>query len=275
MAEKREETPLEIVTESSTALAIPASDSLARRVDIDAAISTAKAYPRNLVLFQSASMQMATYSVEMAEKCFYVLKRKDKAGNQVLIEGPSVRLAEIIAHNWGNCRFGSRDMGEDEKYVLAEGAFHDLENNVTVTVVVKRRILTSDGRRYGSDMIAQTAAAAGAIARRNAITSGIPRPTWQKFYEAARLTARGSDADVSRRVAAAVAEFAKVGVPEEAILKTLGVRTLADVDTDRLVELRGIYTAIGEGTTTLAEAFGLSGSGIRTARELPKRKAKK
>jgi hypothetical protein len=235
----------------SQAIEVQSSDTLAiSKAEIDLQISTAKNYPRSLAQFQKSAMEMVTYSREAAEKMYYKLPRGGK-----IIEGPSVRLAEIIGQNWRNCRIGARVLGHDDKTVTSQGVFHDLETNVAISFEIKRRITRKDGSRYDDDMISVTGAAAAGIAFRNAVLKGIPKIFWQPLYEKALETARGDDKDIAPRRKAAIAEFEKMGVPEAALLKTLGVTGISKIGPDELLTLRGIYNAIREGTTTAAEAF--------------------
>ena len=49
--------------------------------------------------------------------------------------------------------------------------------------------------------------------------------------------------------------FSKIGVDEQRILDYLSVSKVDEIDTDMVVELRGLATAIKEGTTTVQETF--------------------
>jgi hypothetical protein len=250
MSTKR--TVLDQVTPSDALMVeVQSSDTLAiSKAEIDLQIATAKNYPRSLAQFQKSAMEMVTYSREAAEKMYYKLPRAGK-----IIEGPSVRLAEIIGQNWRNCRIGARVLGNDDKTVTSQGVFHDLETNVAISFEIKRRITRKDGTRYDDDMISVTGAAAAAIAFRNAVLKGIPKVFWQPLYDKALETARGDDKDLAPRRKAAIAEFEKMGVPEAALLKTLGVTGISKIGADELLTLRGIYNAIKEGTTTAIEVF--------------------
>jgi len=231
------------------------------KTEIDLQISTAKSYPRSLAQFQQASTEMVTYSREAAEKLHYSLPRGGK-----MIEGPSVRFAEIIGQNWRNCRIGARVLGNDDKTVTSQGVFHDLETNVAISFEIKRRITRKDGSRYDDDMITMTGAAAAGIAFRNAVLKGIPKMFWQPLYDKALDTARGDDKDIAPRRKAALEYFAKMKVPEAAVLKTLGVTGISKIGPNELLTLNGIKNAIREGTTTPQEAFELGG--IQPTREV-------
>ena len=63
---------------------------------------------------------MATIDAEVAGSCFYKLSRGGKT-----IEGPSVRLAEIVASAWGNLKFGARIIDEPSVHDYGEDYWTD------------------------------------------------------------------------------------------------------------------------------------------------------
>lgn len=186
---------------------------------------------------------------------FYVLPRKDKSGQNKNIEGPSVRLAEIVASSWGNLRVQAVTIDIGEKSVTVRGMAHDLEKNFAASADVERRITTRDGRRYSDDMIMQTTNAAASIAIRNAIFKVVPFAYVKEIYEKAKRVAVGDAKTLESRRTAAFESFAKMGVREDRILARLEKRTVADVGLEDLVVLRGIFTAIRDNETTIDDAF--------------------
>jgi hypothetical protein len=225
------------------------------QVEIDTQIATAKQYPRDLALFKSRSLEMVTLSPEQAESCFYQLSRKQKDGTKKIIEGPSIRLAEIVMANWGNLRVGAKVLDEGSEFILVEAACHDLETNNAISVQVKRRITNSDGKRYGADMIQTTTAAAIALGMRNAIFKIIPNVFTQHFLEIAKKTAQGPQDKFQDRVAKAIKYFADLGISEDKILEKLGIKKKTQISGDHLTTLQGIATAIKDGQTTLEAEF--------------------
>lgn len=241
----------------------PPDNSLAvarSRVELDGQIATARAYPRSLKKFLNDSMSMATLSMAVAEECFYALPRKERdpaTGKKVtkMIEGPSVRLAEIVASAWGNARFGARVISEEAEFVIAQGVFHDLEKNTQITMEVRRRITTRDGRRYGADMIATTGNAACSIAMRNAVFRGVPKALWNDVYIASRTVAAGDAKTLASRRSEMFQWFLKRGATREGILETMGVKGEEEIGLEELATLKGIAAALRDGETTVEEAF--------------------
>lgn len=223
--------------------------------EIDVQISTAKRFPRSMKKFEAKAMELATKDPETAASCFYVLKRKDRDGGEKFIEGPSVRLAEIIGSSWGNLRYGARIVDVGERFVVAQGVCHDLETNVCMSHETQRRITTKSGARYGDDMIQMTCNAACAIALREAILKVVPRSLIKGVYDAAKQTAVGKAMSMDQRRAAIIEYFSKMGVGQDRVLAAAGVAGIGDLDLDAVTMLRGLATAIKDGETTIDEAF--------------------
>jgi len=213
-------------------------------------VSTAKQYPRELPKVLNQIATYATMDTETASECFYVLRRNGDA-----IEGLSVRMAEIIAGAWGNLRVQTRIIGNDGKTITAQGICHDLETNVAVSVEVKRRITDSKGRTYSEDMQVVTGNAASAIAFRNAVLKVVPKAVTKKVIEEVKQVALGQAIDLETGRQNCLANFAKVGVTDKMIFDLFDISKIEEIDKNRLFELKGLWNAIKEGTTTVQEAF--------------------
>lgn len=227
---------------------------LLNQSEINQQISTARRFPRSLKRFADEAMQMVTLNEQIAQECIYALPRKEK-GQLKTIEGPSARFAEIIVSAWGNSRAGARVISDHGEFVTAQGVFHDLERNVAITYEVQRRITTSGGQRFSTDMIGVTANAACSIALRNAILKGVPKAFWSMMYDAARKTVMGDVKTLVNRRSTAVAEFLRYGITEAQLCDKLGVAGMADVGLDHLLTLRGLLTALKEGDTSPEDMF--------------------
>lgn len=223
--------------------------------EIDTQIATARRFPRSIAKFQKEVQAMACLNADVAADCMYALPRKDKSGQTKTIEGPSARFAEIVISAWGNSRAGARVISEDGDFVVAMGAFHDLERNVAIQFEVRRRITDRNGRRFSADMIAVTGNAAASIALRNAVFKGVPKAYWQPAMEEARKVAIGDQKTLANRRLGMLAHFQKLGVTDAQVFETLGVGGIADINLDHLATLRGIATAIKEGDTSAESAF--------------------
>lgn len=222
--------------------------------EINQQIATAKRYPRSIKEFVREATEMVSMNQTVAQECMYSLKR-GSGGDSKVIEGPSARMAEIVASAWGNCRAGARVISEDDRFVTAQGAFIDLQRNVAITYEVKRRITDRQGRKYSDDMIGVTANAACSIALRNAVFKGVPKAFWQEIYRVARQTAIGDAKTLGTRRSDMLAAFAKMGVEKEKVFAYLEVKGIEDVSLDHLGLMLGVFQAIRDGETTIDETF--------------------
>lgn len=247
--EENQSTEIEIIPPS----ALEAQE----RAQCDIAIATAHRFPRHdLSVIKKKMISFATLDEETAEGCFYVLKRKGQDGEKE-IRGPSVRLAEIAVACYGNLRSGARVIGDDGKMITAQAVCHDLENNVQVSIEVKRRVTNKRGERYSDDMIVTTGNAACSIALRNAVFKVIPLALIRPVYDAARATAIGDVKTLASRREKAIETFYKMGVSKERVLAVVSKATVEDIDLSALETLLGIHTALKDGDTNVDEAFPL------------------
>lgn len=224
------------------------------RSEIDIQIATAKQYPRDLNTVLNKIATYATMDRETAEDCFYVLRRKDANGNDNTIEGLSIRMAEIIAGAWGNLRVQTRIIGNDGRKITAQAVCHDLETNFAVCKTVDRRITTKT-KTYSDDMQVVTGNAAASIAFRNAVLAVIPKAVTKRVINEVKKVALGQAIDVETSRKNCLANFAKAGVTEAMICQYLGIKAIAEIDKEKLFELRATWNAIKEGTTTVQETF--------------------
>lgn len=237
------ETFSETIDSTSALMALNSSE-------IDTQIATAKRYPRSLKRFLNEALEMVTLSEDIAGECIYALPRGGKS-----IEGPSARFAEIVVSAWGNCRAGTRVVGEDDRFVTSQGVFIDLQRNTAITCEVKRRITDKYGNKFKDDMIGVTSNAASSIALRNAVLKGVPKAFWRKLYDEARRVAIGDVKTLATRRAAMIDAFGKMGVTPEVIFTKLEIGGEPDITLDHLATLRGMFTALKEGDSTIEQLF--------------------
>jgi hypothetical protein len=127
--------------------------------EIDIQIATAKNYPRNIKQALAKAMELISMNENVAASCCYALPRREKVlingkfeFQNKAIEGPSVRLAEIICSVYGNLRSGARIISKEASSITAQGICHDLESNNCISVEVKRRIIDRAGKAFNEDL---------------------------------------------------------------------------------------------------------------------------
>jgi hypothetical protein len=172
------------------------------------------------------------------------------------IEGPSVRLAEIVANSWGNLRVMSRIIDEQEKHVVAQGIAIDLEKNVAYSTEVRRGIYSNKtNRRYSADMINTTMNAACAIASRNAVFKAVPMAYVKTIQDAAKRIAIGNAQTIEQRRELMLKKFSDIGVKSEQVFSYIGKGGKSDITLQDIENLIGVYAAIDGGDATIEEVF--------------------
>jgi hypothetical protein len=236
----------------------PATLELLERAQIDVQIATAKKWGRPELPKIREKIQSFATDEETAERCFYTLKRFDAATKETkLIQGPSVRLAEIAVVCYRNIWAGARTTDNDGRKVTSQGVCWDLENNVRIFSEDIRRIIHKDGRPYSEDMQIMAAKACNAIARRNAIFQVIPMALIAPVYEECKRVAVGDASTMQVKRDKIFKRFYSMGVEQDQILRVLGKESLESVDLEDLGNLIGLGTAIRDHEISIEEAFAL------------------
>ena len=219
--------------------------------EIDQQIATAHKFPRNVKQSLENMKVLALMDEETAADCFYHLERQG-----TIIEGPSIRLAEIAATCWGNLRFATRVVANDGRMVTVEAVAHDLESNVASCQQQVRSIVTKYGKTYSPDMQVMTINAASSVARRNAIYNVVPKAYINKLVEMCKEYVKGAAKnDLRDRVQKVVKAFAKYGVTAEMICEKMKISNVGEITSDMLVSLVGIGNALKDGAINVQDEF--------------------
>ncbi len=226
--------------------------------EIDSQIATAKQYPRDIAKFKEKMMSMANLDQETAEGCYYAVPR---AGG--VIDGPSVRLAEIAVSCWGNCAAEAEVLNDDGIFIHAVGRCRDLENNVSISVKIQRKITNKYNKRFTDDMIAVTANAACSIALRNAIFKIVPGAYIKPVFLRCKKTAVGEMRSLAVKRVEVCNKLKQFGVTEDRVLNLLGRSSIEDITFDDIANLIGIGSAIKDGELSVEEAFPLDFKGTQ------------
>ena len=240
-----------------TNLEIIQPDAMAQlqRAETETAVDIAKRYPRDLAKAKKTLLFMGTVDEDTAKSCFY---KKPVDNKGTLVEGPSIRMAEIAVNCYGNIRYGSRVIEESEKWVKVQGVCFDLENNLSYAADVQRSIWSeSYNKRYSQNLIQTTIKAAAAIAVRDAVFKIVALGMFSSELKQikAKATGRGSDIPLPKRIENAFAYFKKIGVDEKKIFERLEVRDKTEITEDHLETLVGLKTGIEDKEFTIEEAF--------------------
>jgi hypothetical protein len=222
-------------------------------------IQTARENPRQLAKFQKTIFELAK-SPRFAEVASYVLPRGEKK-----ITGPSIRFAEALVQEWGNCQWIAQEVGRSDTHVIVAGIFFDFEKNIVNGATVSRPIIYSQGKfkgqRYSEDMVSTTVAAAGAIAKRNAVLKGgIPQAHWEAAYTQAQLTLthEANNPALRKQVGEKIeAYIGSMGYdPADVLRRLYGVAGWGYLSAEQFTELRQLANSVRAGETSPDEAFG-------------------
>lgn len=218
--------------------------------EVEAQLDAAHKYPRSIKRFLSEAITLATFNREIAASCMYAAPRSGK-----VIEGPSVRLAEICISAYGNLHVGARVVGAEDKEVVSQGVCWDLEKNNRITIEKRRKITDKKGNRFNDDMINVTGNAAASIALRDAAFRVIPRTYVNAVYDAARKVAVGEASTLAARRDEIVNKLVKMGAMPDRILARIGKPSFDDVGLAELQILIGFGTAIHSGAEKVDDIF--------------------
>ena len=218
--------------------------------EIDTQVATAKKWPRDIAVFTQQATQMATVDERTASECLYTFRRGDKN-----INGPSIRLAEIVLSCFKNVRSGTRIIGIDKDHVTAQGAVLDVENNAHFSTEVLRSIRGRSGARYSNDMIMVTAMAAQSIALRNSVFRAVPQGIVAPIIASIKQVIAGDASSLGERRVAALKYLEGRGVPPERVFARLGREGVESITLNDLVVLKGILTHVNENSASLQEEF--------------------
>lgn len=224
---------------------------------LDVQIMTAKRFPRSVVQFKKECEALATIDQETAASMYYRLKRRSGGDGDKNIEGPSVRLAEIVANTWTNLHVVARqlDVTKADRVARSQSVAWDLERNVRVGVEVSRRIIDKKGNQYSEDMIGVTQAAALSVAFRNSVFKVVPFAYVKDIFDKCKEVSVGKGLTMTQRKEIAIKAYAVHKISEAQLLEYLEKGGWDDVTVDDFIELRGLLTAIKDGDTTAKEAF--------------------
>lgn len=232
--------------------------------EIQAAVLMAKQAPRN----ESQSYLNIIDSCKrpsMAETALYAYPRGGS-----LIEGPSIRLAEVLARSWGNCRVGITIQSQDSEKTEARAYAYDLQTNYMIdqdfTVPHKRTTKKGTKRLTDERDIRELVANIGSRHLRGCILRLIPSDVVEDAVEQVKKTLVSSDVPIKEQVKKMVRAFDEIGVKVEHLEKRLG-HNLDAIIPQEIVTLKGIYKSIKDGMADREQFFDIQSKQAETSKE--------
>lgn len=223
--------------------------------EVQAALVIAKNFPRDINLAYQRVMD-ACKRPFLAQKAMYSYPR---AGTT--ITGPSIRLAEVLAQNYGNLDFGVRELERKEGLSIVESYCWDMETNTrqTKTFEISHELKLKNGSIKKLDDprdIYEIVANNGARRLRACILGIIPIDIVDAAVQQVKLTLTKGDGkplvDRARALAGALKEH--FGVTLE-MIETKFETKLDLVTGDQFVELIGIFNALKDKQANKSDFF--------------------
>jgi hypothetical protein len=222
--------------------------------EVQAAMVIAKKFPRDEI-DSINRIARACQRPKLAEKAMYEYPR----GGQK-VTGPSIRLAEAIAQNWGNIDFGFIELGQQngESQVMAYA--WDLETNTRQTKVfsVKHIRATKKGDYALTDPrdIYELIANQAARRVRSCILGVVPGDVIEDAVEECKKTLKGANkTPLIDRIRKGVKLFEdNYSVSQEMLEKFIGCKAESFSEND-MIRLNGVYTSLKDGMSKREDWF--------------------
>ena len=249
---KNDQSPFQSPVPSSEGAMVPIEQHRAIS-ETQAAVIVAKKFPRDEHQAYTKIMKACERS-SLAKEAEYAYPR----GGQ-MVTGPSIRLAEVIAQNWGNLNFGIRELSQDNGESELESFCWDLESNVKQSKIFKvpHKRKAQGGFKSLSDPrdVYEHVANMGARRLRACILGIIPRDITEAAQEKCDETLKKGDGKpLEDRIRTMLSKFEEQGVTKEMIEERLQHQTTAIVER-QIVDLTKIFISIRDGMSKREDWF--------------------
>lgn len=231
--------------------------------EVQGQILMAKQFPRDQILARNNILE-GCKRIRLAETALYSYPR---GGTQ--ITGPSIRLAEMIAQNWGNLDYGIIELEQTESVGKKHGSSvvmayaRDIQTNTrqqVVFTVPHARYSRAKGLTFLTDPrdIYEMIANQGARRLRKCILGVIPGDIVEEAVDACNKTLLGNNTEpLINRITKMVSYFAELGVTQEMIEKRIGHKMEATLPIE-IVGLGKIFKSLQDGMSKIEDWFDIN-----------------
>lgn len=217
-----------------------------------ASMQMAKMCPRDIVAARDRILNACTRP-KLAVTACYTYARGDTE-----VTGPSIRLAEMLAQNWGNMTFGIRELEQRNGESTCEAFAWDMETNARQTKVFQVRHIrhTRQGDKALTDPrdIYELVANNGARRLRACILGVIPGDIVEEAVQACDLTLKTKLEVTPERIKTLTEKFAEYKVTTEQIEKRIQCRIQA-MKPAQMASLGKIYNSLKDGMSKPEDWF--------------------
>lgn len=224
--------------------------------EVQAAMVVAKRFPRDEIESYNRILR-ACQRKSLAEQSMYEYPR----GGQK-VTGPSIRLAEALAQNWGNLDYGIIELEQKDGESQVMAYAWDLETNTRQTKIfsVPHIRTTKKGNKTLTDPrdIYEMVANQGARRLRACILGVIPGDVIDSAIEQCEATLKSNNTEpLIDRVRKMVKAFEdKFSVSKEMIEEFLGCKSEAFSEND-FIRLRKVYGSLKDGMSKREDYFNI------------------
>lgn len=220
--------------------------------EVQSAIVLAKKFPRNQIEAMDRIM-VACQRPGLAEQALYTYSR---GGSE--ISGPSIRMAEALAQNWGNIQYGVKELEQRNGESTIEAFCWDVETNTRQVKVfqVKHERFTKKGSYKLEDPRDVYEAVANNAARRlrACILGIIPGDVIEAAQAQCEQTLKAKADTSPEALKKLVDAFSAFKITKEQIEKRIQ-RRLDTITPAQLISLRKIYNSLKDGMSGAADWF--------------------
>lgn len=221
---------------------------------VRASLVIAKQFPRDEIEAEQRILR-SCQRYSLAKVSIYKYPR----GNQS-ISGPSIRLAEEVARNWGNLDAAVRELEQRDGESLVEAYCHDLETNFRKSYqwTVKHEIATKNGTKKLTDPrdIYEKIANEGARRLRACILAVIPADITEKAVKQCQKTLEIGDKAIPLidRIRNMVTAFNELSVTKEMLESRLD-HPIENMTAAQLVDFLSIFTSLKDNQSKREDWF--------------------
>jgi len=242
----------QITQPQTQAMSTVQSDSQRAIAEVQAALVIAKQFPRNPIEAYDRVMN-ACQRPGLAQSAVYSYARGGSS-----VTGPSIRLAEMLAQNWGNIQYGIRELSSENGESTVEAFAWDVETNTRQTKVfqVPHMRYTRNGSKKLTDPrdIYELVANNGARRLRACILGVIPGDVVDAAVDQCEKTIHANADTSPEGVQKLVKAFEQFGVTKDDIEGFIQ-RRLDAITPANVVSLRKIFTSLRDGMSSAKDWF--------------------
>ncbi|MCL4305094.1 hypothetical protein KJZ99_04220 [bacterium] len=232
--------------------AVAKTDQQRAVAEVQAAMIIARMNPRDPVAALDRILN-ACQRKKLAETALYTYAR---GGSD--ITGPSIRLAEVLAQNWGNIQFGIRELDQRNGESTVQAYAWDVETNsrseVTFQVPHIRHTKKGSYKLEDPRDIYEMVANVGARRLRARILAIIPGDIVDEAVAQCSVTLHAKADTSKENIQKLVETFAEYGVTKDQIEKRIQ-RRLDAIQAAQVVSLQKIYLSMRDGMSAPEDWF--------------------